>query len=394
MRTEVAEFERELETEFAETIIETPTSCSYVPEVFPRIEKGAELAATHPPEPDPILEGVFDAADKVPVIGSSKSRKTFFTLQLALALASAKPGAVFLGFRISKRRRVFYVNLEIKGTHMHRRMYRLARNMGIDPDELKETLLIANGRGTTVSNDWLARAAVNEMKADVIIIDPLYKMLRGDENKAEDMKPCLAAFDSLAESTGAAVMYVHHNPKGRAGDRDVRDRGAGSGVLARDFDAALYLTDHSQGYDLLVLSALARNYPPVAPVSIEWKEGRFALSDAPPLEQTTATARKAGRVRVEPAVIVEKMEASGPLSVSDTVETLRAMGMTREPARDFYRRLVSDGLLTTWREPVLHGVTWIGTTSQIRKKRDAWQARPQDLPDFPTEHAKTRGRKS
>jgi RecA-family ATPase len=39
------------------------------------------------------------------------------------------------------------------------------------------------------------------------------------------VKPVLAQFDRLAESTGAAVVYIHHDTKGAAGERDSRDPG-------------------------------------------------------------------------------------------------------------------------------------------------------------------------
>ena len=77
---------------------------------------------------------------------------------------------------------------------------------------------------------------VKRVGAELVVIDPLYKLVNGDENSAQDMK---AYFDRVMRETGAALLYVHHDAKGSAGDRNIRDRGAGSGVLARDYDAAL-----------------------------------------------------------------------------------------------------------------------------------------------------------
>jgi RecA-family ATPase len=99
-------------------------------------------------------------------------------------------------------------------------------------------------------------------KPEVIFFDPLYKLNEGVENAAEDMRTILAAFDMVAEETGAAIVYVHHDTKGNPGDRDIRDRGAGSNVLGRDYDACMTLTSHAQEDEAIVVDVLLRNYKP------------------------------------------------------------------------------------------------------------------------------------
>lgn len=54
---------------------------------LPGAAAGELWADTDPPPQDPILEPLFETADKVVIIGSSKARKTFFTMQLAITLA-------------------------------------------------------------------------------------------------------------------------------------------------------------------------------------------------------------------------------------------------------------------------------------------------------------------
>jgi hypothetical protein len=102
------------------------------------------------------------------------------------------------------------------------------------------------------------------------MFDPLYKLADGVENAAEDMKVILNGFDRLAEISGAAIVYVHHDSKGTPGDKDIRDRGAGSNVLGRDYDACMTLTAHSQNDNAVVVDVLLRNYRPHEPFSILW----------------------------------------------------------------------------------------------------------------------------
>ncbi len=240
----------------------------------------ARWITDEPPPVDAIVEGLFDRGDKVPIIGSSKARKTFFALQFALILAAGRDK--FLHWPIPKLRRVLMLQLEIKEEHYWRRVHNMARALGITAAEIGERLTVASLRGQTVNATTIMNQA-RQHKPDVILIDPLYKLTEGDENLAADMKPTLAMFDRLAEETGAAVLYVHHNAKGTAGDKEARDRGAGSGVLARDFDAAFYLTEHrdtgNEGAELSVVETLMRNYPPQAPFTVQWSEGAFALAE-------------------------------------------------------------------------------------------------------------------
>lgn len=259
-----------------------------------------------PPPVDPILSDIFDAGDKVPVIGSSKSRKTFYVLQLALNLTAGR--GEFLGWGIPKPRRVLIVQLEVKEAHYWRRVHNLARVLRITAAEVADRLCVASLRGREVKPAQIVELA-SKHRAEVIVIDPLYKLAEGDENLAADMKPLLATFDRMAEKTGAAVLYVHHNPKGTAGDRDTRDRGAGSGVISRDYDSCIYLTDHKEE-GLLVCETVLRNYPPRDPFTIEWQDGRFIQRGDMSAVVRTTKNKNAGKSDYRDAVI--KMARENP----------------------------------------------------------------------------------
>jgi len=243
---------------------------------------GAKLISTPPPEPDAILPQAVDRGDKVAIIGGAKSRKTFFLLNMALCLSS---GMGFLCWELMRNFRVLFLNLEIRDAHFHRRLHRMATALKITPAHLGDRLAIRNLRGhkfdAVAVGEWAA-----EHRADVIIIDPLYRCHDGDENLAKDVKPILRAFDVLAEHCSATVIYTHHDAKGSPGDRDTRDRGAGSNVLARDYDAAFTLTEHQTEDDTLVVKALLRNYPPIDPFSITFHNGAFAESGAAPVAKS------------------------------------------------------------------------------------------------------------
>lgn len=259
----------------------------------------AAWLTTEPPDSDQIIGDTFDAGDKVAIIGSSKLRKSFFLLQGMLSIAS---GRDFLGWTVPKARRVAIVQFEIQQHHFHRRVRRMAAGLGIEPQDIADRLRIVNARGLALSGAAGIKSiadAVKPFHPEVICLDPLYKVATGAENAAEDLKVVLGLFDTLAEQTGAAVVYVHHDAKGFAGDRQTADRGSGSGVLGRDYDACMTLTPHASDDDAIVVESLLRNYRPQGATTIGWQEDdaggyRFELRpDLSPTKRTSTNNRDA-----------------------------------------------------------------------------------------------------
>ena len=255
-----------------------------------------------PPPHNPIIEGLFEAGDKVGLIASAKRKKSWFAMQLAICVATGKP---FLGWTVPKPRRVLVVQPEIKEAHYHRRTQYMTGAMRIVAADLDDRLGIVNARGMAIDASKIERYAA-QFRAELVIIDPLYKITEGDENKAQDIKPTLAAFDKIATQTGAAVLWVHHDSKGTPGDRDARDRGAGSNILIRDVDQLFTLTPHRDDPEATVVETLARNYADHEPKAIAWQAGCFVESD---LAATPRTSKNPPSKFAEP---LRKLDADEP----------------------------------------------------------------------------------
>ena len=82
-------------------------------------------------------------------------------------------------------------------------------------------------------------AKCKDFNLDVILVDPIYKVLMGDENNASDMGAFCNEFDKIANLLHCSVIYCHHHSKGAQGFKRAMDRASGSGVFARDPDAQL-----------------------------------------------------------------------------------------------------------------------------------------------------------
>ena len=327
-----------------------------------------------PPEPDQIFADAFDAGDKVSVIGSAKMRKSFFVLQAAICMAA---GRDFLTWKIQKPRRLLLAQFEIKDAHFHRRVRNMARALGITSEDIGDRLLFFNCRGITGETviDRIG-AEAKKFRAEVVIFDPLYKLTTGDENSAKDMKPALAAFDRLAEATGAAVLYVHHDAKGSAGDRDSRDRGAGSNVGRRDDDFTITMTAHDTDEESVVVDCLWRNYKPRDPFTATWTErGCFEyMPDLPAVKKTsksrsaTTTARPEIESYQDPA---RGLVAKKPMPISVFRDKIQAMaGMTQARQKCLVDTLLDDGKLAQYDERGRgYHKSWIGTPKQIEEMR-------------------------
>ena len=76
-----------------------------------------------------------------------------------------------------------------------------------------------------------------------IIIDPIYKVITGDENSADQMANFCNQFDKVCTELKCAVIYCHHHSKGNQTGKRSMDRASGSGVFARDPDALIDLLE-------------------------------------------------------------------------------------------------------------------------------------------------------
>lgn len=203
-----------------------------------------------PPLPKPLIKGVLRKGHKMLIAGSSKAGKSFLLMELAIAIAEGRP---WLGM-ICEKGRVLYVNLEIDPASAIHRFLRIYR-CRMWPMNHTDDIVIWNLRGHAVPLDELVPKLIRRIRNDhfdAIIIDPIYKVIMGDENNASDMGRFANQFDKICNETGCSVIYCHHHSKGAQGNKRAIDRASGSGVFARDPDAQL---------DMIQLDLMDQGHP-------------------------------------------------------------------------------------------------------------------------------------
>ena len=238
------------------------------------------LCKNAPPRlPDELIRGVLRRGHKLLLSGSSKAGKSFLLMELCVAIAE---GREWLGFPC-RQGRVLYVNLEIDHASVFHRFFSIYRAMGI-PMENAWRISVWNLRGRAMTMELLARPLIERLLSgmfDAVIIDPIYKVLPGDENSATETAAFCNVLDAVCEESGCAVIFCHHHSKGDQSGKRVADRASGSGVFARDPDALLDIIElqpeerqrraAKKGATAWRMESCLREFPPFGPVDF-WFE--------------------------------------------------------------------------------------------------------------------------
>ena len=235
----------------------------------------------HPPElPEEMIAGILRVGHKMLISGPSKAGKSFLLMELCAAIAE---GTEWLGFKCRKGR-VLYINLEIDPASAIHRFLKIYKAMGLERKHA-EDLVIWNLRGHAAPLDQLVPKIVRRIREqhfDAVVLDPIYKIITGDENNASEMGYFCNQLDKICTETGCSTIYCHHHSKGAQGMKKAMDRASGSGVFARDPDAQLDIIELEMSEDILNnvrdgratawrLETSLREFPNITPVEF-WFE--------------------------------------------------------------------------------------------------------------------------
>lgn len=233
---------------------------------LPSLVTGTWIADNLPTIPDELVHNLLHRGCKMVLGGGSKSFKTWCLADLAISISTGSP---WWGID-TVQGAVVYLNFELQAGFFHDRLQRIAEAKNVD---LNDDLLVWNLRGfSRPSHEILPEVAkrLEGRTLSAIVIDPVYKLAAGlDENAAKDMGSLLNDFERLAEDTGAAVIFGAHFSKGNQAGKESMDRISGSGVYARDPDAILTMTRHSEE-GAFTIDATLRNCPSLPPFAVRW----------------------------------------------------------------------------------------------------------------------------
>lgn len=253
---------------------------------LPAIE---DFATVDVPElPPPVIAGVLRKGHKMMLAGPSKAGKSFALLELAMAMAS---GGSWMGWRCV-RGRVLYVNMELSRESCLHRLKTMQEQHGLSNGEM-HNITIWNLRGKSLTLADLAPKLIWRLRndpVDMVILDPIYKLIGGNESDMGDVARFCGLTDRLCVELGCAVVYCHHHSKGAQGGKAAADRASGSGVFTRDADALLDMIQLkvpesmqsfckvSEGSTAWRIEPVLREFPEPGPINV-WFDYPLHLVD-------------------------------------------------------------------------------------------------------------------
>ena len=256
----------------------------------------AEAWFSNPPELAPVLiDGILRQGDKLLVSGPSKAGKSFAMLELAAAIAEGKD---WMGIKCAQGR-VLYVNLELHDASCKHRIIDVYKALGWQPTAL-HNLDTWGLRGKAIPMDRLTPRLIRRAKDRnymAIIIDPIYKVITGDENSADQMAAFCNNFDKVCTALSASVIYCHHFSKSASevsNSSSAMNKASGSGVFARDPDAMLSFTQAKVKNQPVedkrtawIVEGALREFEPLEPVKVWFDYPIHTRMDASDAEDTT-----------------------------------------------------------------------------------------------------------
>jgi hypothetical protein len=145
-----------------------------------------------------------------------KSGKSYSCLQLARCIGIGEP---FLGIPTTKGK-VLYIQFELGEEVLQKRL--------IDSKQEYENVFVGTTFSMKLDSPLGQKTLIRAMKAvepQVLILDPWYKAILGDENESSDSIKIIDFLDSIIESFNCSIFIIHHAGK------DISKRGRGSSVL-------------------------------------------------------------------------------------------------------------------------------------------------------------------
>lgn len=238
--------------------------------------------------PRAVIEGLLHEGETVVVAGRQKVGKSRLTQQMALCLANAE---TFLGMSVPHARRVLMIDLENGLGSLSERFRAMGGERGGDKrlsvwcaQSLDSVLPDASTDGAE-----RLRALVDEVRPDVLIIDPWRLWLGRDENNAVDIVAGLRILASIRrQHPDITIVIVHHvrkekfeSPRRLLNDPSLwAEAVSGHHALMSHVDGCFGLERQADDEEntLIVFGGIARNALPSTLILDEDDSLRFSIA--------------------------------------------------------------------------------------------------------------------
>jgi hypothetical protein len=228
------------------------------------------------PKPPFYIKDWLPQKGKMMLFAPAKSGKSFLCFQIARTIGA---GSDFLGLPTIQGK-VLYIQFELGEEVLRGRL--------MDTKKSYDNVYVGTSfslKLDTEEGKAQLTEAVNAVSPDVLIIDPLYKAIMGDENIAQDMMKVLNFLDSLIKGFGCSIILIHHSGK------DESKYSRGSSVFPDWVDSYVKMqriNKDSENLRIKLTPVLLRHAAPGDPIIAEMRDYEFC-----PLEGANLTIKQA-----------------------------------------------------------------------------------------------------
>jgi KaiC/GvpD/RAD55 family RecA-like ATPase len=234
------------------------------PPAFQRLDLAALLSPDRPPR-EWVVHGLIPAGTSVSIVAAAGTGKSL--LMLAMSISIARGYSDFAGYSISRRRRVFLLDMENTENDLADRFTSLGIRAG-DVDDLSDLVLIHLPGLAALDTSQGAQQLKANLDAygikegDVVVLDSLQRVIDGPENDADTLRAFYRHTGIMLKRLGITVIRTDNTGKDPA--RNAR----GSSGKRDDVDLELVLTRDAQDQEQLTLKPGKSRLPDIKVVRL------------------------------------------------------------------------------------------------------------------------------
>jgi hypothetical protein len=250
--------------------------------------------------------------------GEAGSKKTYSTLNMAVAVANGKD---WLGF-ITKKVPVLFIDEESGEKRFSRRLNETMKGSQCNASGQIYYTCLAGFKLDKKEDISLLESVIRGIGARLVIFDALADIMDGDENSKRDVQPVMNALRKIADNTDSAVILIHHSGKSGSyrGSSAIK---ASADVMIKvesDTDIINFKTEKNRDGSHIAWSAKAT-----------WEDDTFSLV------KTINTLKTSGREEF----VLEYLFLHGESAINSIIEN--PIGCSKDGARKAIYTLVDKG---------------------------------------------------
>jgi hypothetical protein len=201
--------------------------------------------------------------------GEPGSKKTYSAISLAVSVAAGLDN--WLGFHIHQCP-VLFIDEESGRRRFTTRIASALRGISASNSTPICYLCLSGFNLIDLDDQVRLMDLIRWTNSRLVFIDALAEIMDGDENSKKDTHPILMALRSIAESTGAAIVLIHHS--GKSGDY------RGSSAIMGAVDLMIQVESKNKSKLIRFITVKNRDGEPVNWSALAtWEEDQFYLTE-------------------------------------------------------------------------------------------------------------------